>query len=209
METATVTFSEPKQRILQAALRVIRAKGYTAATLDDVCAQAGVTKGSFFHHFRSKDELALTAIGYWNEMTGAFFASAGYHTPSDPLDRVLGYVDFRESILQGDLADYTCLLGTLLQEVYDTHPDLRRACDAGIAGHIAVIQQDIEEAKQIYAPAATWTAESVGYFIQTVLQGSFIFAKAKQDSAVARRNLEHLKRYLSYLFHRDSINGEL
>jgi hypothetical protein len=36
---------------------------------------------------------------------------------------------------------------------------------------------DVEAAKRLYAPKARWSAESVGYFIQAVLQGGFIFAK--------------------------------
>jgi TetR/AcrR family transcriptional repressor of nem operon len=45
-----------KTRLLDAALTVIRTKGYAATTVDDICHAAGVTKGSFFHHFKSKDE---------------------------------------------------------------------------------------------------------------------------------------------------------
>jgi hypothetical protein len=44
------------------------------------------------------------------------------------------------------------------------------------------------------------TAQSVGYFIQSVLQGSFIFAKAQQSPEVVRENLVHLRRYLRVLF---------
>ena len=44
-----------------AAMSVIRAKGYSATTVDDLCQAADVTKGGFFHHFKSKDELALAA----------------------------------------------------------------------------------------------------------------------------------------------------
>ncbi len=191
---------ESKTRLLDAALHVIRAKGYAATTIDDICRQAGVTKGSFFHHFKSKDELALAAASYWGTMTGGFFAAAPYHKRKDPLDRLLGYVDFRAEILQGDLPDYTCLLGTLVQETYATHPDIRAACDQGMSAHIAELTRDVEAAKALYAPKAKWTAESVGYFIQSVLQGSFILAKAKQDARVAHENLAHLRRYLEALF---------
>jgi TetR/AcrR family transcriptional repressor of nem operon len=88
----------------------------------------------------------------------------------------------------------------LVQETYATHPAVRAACDVGMASHIETLTRDIEAAKQRYAPRARWSAESVGYFIQSVLQGSFIFAKAKQGSEVARENLTHLRRYLEWLF---------
>src|ERR1700759_236903 len=102
-----------KTKLLDAAMTVIRSKGYTATTVDDICRAAGVTKGSFFHHFKSKDELALSAAAFWGEMTEGFFASAAYRQAADPLQRLLGYVDFRAEILRGGEPDYTCLLGTL------------------------------------------------------------------------------------------------
>jgi TetR/AcrR family transcriptional regulator, transcriptional repressor for nem operon len=189
-----------KTKLLDAALQVIRAKGYAATTVEDICLQAGVTKGSFFHHFKSKDELALSATAHWEAMTEGFFAAAPYHQRSDPLDRLLGYVEFRGAILTGDLPDYTCLLGTLVQETYATHPDIRAACDRGLSRHVAELTRDVAAAKQLYAPGAGWSAESVGYFIQSVLQGSFVFAKAQQSPQVVRENLAHLRRYLEALF---------
>lgn len=73
------------------------------------------------------------------------------------------------------------------------------ACDKGMSSHVANLTREIDAAKQRYAPDAPWSAESVGYFIQAVLQGSFIFAKAKEGSEVARENLSHLGRYLEGL----------
>jgi TetR/AcrR family transcriptional repressor of nem operon len=198
----TETQHESKTKLLDAALHVIRGKGYAATTVEDICNEAGVTKGSFFHHFKSKEELAIAAASYWGTMTGGFFAAAPYQLLKDPLDRLLGYVDFRGEILQGDLPDYTCLLGTLVQETYATHPDIRQACDEGMSAHIAELTRDVEAAKVLYAPKAEWSAESVGCFIQTVLQGGFIFAKAKQNPDVVRQSLAHLRRYLEALFNR-------
>jgi TetR/AcrR family transcriptional regulator, transcriptional repressor for nem operon len=189
-----------KTKLLNAALSVIRAKGYAATTVEDICQAASVTKGSFFHHFKSKDHLALSAVTFWGEMTEGFFALAPYHQSADPLDRLLGYVAFRADILQGELRDYTCLLGTLVQETYATHPDIRAACDKGMSTHIAILVRDVEAAKQVYCPESSWSAASVGYFIQTVLQGAFIFAKAKQGPDVVRESLSHVRRYLEFLF---------
>jgi TetR/AcrR family transcriptional regulator, transcriptional repressor for nem operon len=191
---------DSRTRLLEAALAVIRSKGYAATTVDDICRHAGVTKGSFFHHFNSKDELALASAEHFSTMAEGLFAGAPYHAAPDPLDRLLGYVAFRAAILSGEINEYTCLLGTLVQETYQTHPEIRAACERGMAVHIDELVRDVEAAKQLYAPSADWTAESVGYFIQTVLQGSFIFAKAQGGPEVIRQNLSHLERYLRSLF---------
>ncbi|MBI1775307.1 MAG: TetR/AcrR family transcriptional regulator [Proteobacteria bacterium] len=188
-----------RTRLLDAARDAIRAKGYAATTVDDICSEAGVTKGGFFHHFVSKEQLAIAAIERFGAMAATIFGSAPYGAKLDPRDRVLGYVDFRASMLEWDIPHFTCLLGTTVQEVYATHPDIRAACEAGMSAHVAELVRDIEAAKQHYAPDAPWSAESVGYFMQSVLQGAFIFAKAKQSPEVAAACLQHLRRYLETL----------
>jgi TetR/AcrR family transcriptional regulator, transcriptional repressor for nem operon len=191
---------ESKTKILDAALHVIRAKGYSATTIDDLCAAAGLTKGSFFHHFKSKEELALAAADHFAEMATGLFATAPYHTAADPLDRLLGYVDFRIAIMRGDLAEFTCLLGTMVQEAYETHPAIREACDRHISDHAARVAQDIAEAKRLYAPDAPWSAEGLGLYTQATVQGALVLAKAKHGPDVAVECLEHLRRYLEMLF---------
>ncbi|HUI20261.1 MAG TPA: TetR/AcrR family transcriptional regulator [Methylocella sp.] len=194
------TQHESKTKILHAALYVIRAKGYAAMTIDDLCQAAGLTKGSFFHHFKSKEELALAAAGHFAAMADALFAQAPYRALPDPLERLLGYVDFRRAILKGSLPDFTCLLGTMVQETFETHPAIRQACDLYISAHAAEVAKDVADAKRLYAPDAAWTAESLALYTQAVIQGAFILAKAKNGPEAAADCLTHLRRYLELLF---------
>jgi TetR/AcrR family transcriptional regulator, transcriptional repressor for nem operon len=200
--------AETRTRLLEAARDVIRAKGYTATTVDDICAAAGVTKGSFFHHFDSKERLGVAAIEAFSDMGSTVFSSAPYATLSDPRDRVLGYVDFRTAMLRGEIAQYTCLIGTTVQEVYATHPDLRAACDEGLSEHVAMLTRELEAAKARYAPDAPWSPQSVASFMQVVLQGAFIFAKAKQTPEIAAASLGHLRSYLVSLLGQPQTNME-
>src|SRR5579872_2075393 len=95
-----------REKLLDAALSRIRTNGYAATTVDDLCAAAGVTKGAFFHHFDSKEALGVAAAEHWSEKTGAFFAAAPYHRHTDPLQRLLGYIDFRKAILTGKVPEF-------------------------------------------------------------------------------------------------------
>jgi TetR/AcrR family transcriptional repressor of nem operon len=191
---------ESKTRFLDAALEVIRTKGYEATTVDDLCAAAELSKGSFFHHFESKEELALAAADHFAAMADSLFAAAPYRSLPDPLARLLGYVDFRRAILQGELPHYTCLLGTMVQETYETHPLIRKACDRHLREHAATLTRDIAAAKKKYVPHARWNVETLGLFTQATIQGAFILAKASHGPAVADECLAHLRRYLVLLF---------
>ena len=191
---------ESKTKLLDAALSVIRTKGYSATRIDDICAEAGLTKGSFFHHFKTKEELAVAAAEHWSEVTGALFAAAPYHRLADPLDRVLGYIDFRKQLLDGPLPAITCLVGTMAQEVYETVPTIRDACEKSIFGHAGVVEADIAEAIDRYGVAGDWTARSLALHTQAILQGAFILAKAEGDPAIAAESVDHLRRYVELLF---------
>ena len=209
MSTDTETQHDSRTKLLDAALYVIRAKGYSAARVEDVCEAAGLTKGSFFHHFSSKEELALAAAEHFSAFAESIFSVAPYRYLADPLDRLLGYVDFRKAILQGELPEYTCLLGTMVQETYETHPAIRKACDRCMGAHAATLVGDIGAAVEKYGLSPEWTVESLAYYTQAVIQGSFILAKAQQSAHVAADCLDHLHRYLQFLFTCSSSPGHL
>jgi TetR/AcrR family transcriptional regulator, transcriptional repressor for nem operon len=145
---------------------VILSEGDAATTVDDVCAAAGVTKGSFFHQFKSKEDMTLVAVEHWNSGTGGLFERARFRRHSDPRDRVLGHIDFCKEILHGNARDFTCLLGTLAQQTFETHPRLRDACNDGIALHARNAARDIASVKDLYAPDAPWDPQVPALFTQ-------------------------------------------
>lgn len=190
-------------RLLEAARDVIRAQGFAATTIDDLCRAAGVTKGACFHHFESKEALGVAAAQFWAKTTSAFFADAPYHGHDDPLDRVLAYVDFRKAIIDGDPAEFTCLVGTMAQEVYGSSPAIRDACAASIFGHAATLEPDMRAAMEARDMETDWTAASLAAHTQAVLQGAFVLAKASGDREIARESVDHLRRYIELLFTSD------
>jgi TetR/AcrR family transcriptional repressor of nem operon len=200
METTSSPKTSAREKLLMAAFDVIRHKGYSATSVDDLCRAAGVTKGAFFHHFPSKQALAIAAADHWGEVTGALFATAPYHQPADPLERVLAYVDFRKELIRGDLPDFTCFVGTMVQEAYCEAPAIRDACCRSITGHAATLEADIEQATRERGMAPEWTAKSLALHTQAVIQGAFILAKAAGSPELAIDGIEHLRRYIELLF---------
>ena len=193
--------ADAREKLLDAAMHVIRSKGFSATSVDDLCRAAGVTKGAFFHHFRTKEDLGVAAAAHFGEMATALFAEAPYRRHGDPRQRVLAYVDFRREMLQGELVEYTCLLGTMVQEAYASHPAIRDACAAEITGHAETLDADIAAAVAVSGRRADWTPASLGLHIQAVLQGAFVLAKATDGPDIAADSLRHLRRYLEMLFY--------
>ncbi|MEQ1510926.1 MAG: helix-turn-helix domain-containing protein, partial [Sphingopyxis sp.] len=197
-----------RTKLLDAAMRIIREQGYGATSVDELCAAAGVTKGAFFHHFASKEALGVAAADHWSLTTVRIFEGAPYHDHADPLDRVLGYLDFRAWLIGGTTAQFTCLAGTMAQEVFASHPAIRNACYTSIAGNAATLEADLAAAIAAYSAPEGVTAHSLAMHIQCVLQGAFVIAKAKDDAGFAVESLVHLRRYFTLLFGREAREAD-
>lgn len=188
-----------RTRLLAATVDLVRANGYTATRVDDVCAAAGVTKGSFFHHFATKDELAIAAANHWSERAGQVFAQAPYLLHPDPLDRLLGYVKFRRQLIAGEIWEFSCYAGTTIQEIHEANPAIRDACAESINGHVAMLRGMIDLALTEY-PVPKLDSSSLAIHMQAVIQGAFIMAKSRQDPKAAIASIDHLHRYIELVF---------
>ena len=58
---------ETRTKIMEAAIKLFSNSGYNKASVDDICAEAGISKGAFYHHFKSKQELFLALLDGWLE----------------------------------------------------------------------------------------------------------------------------------------------
>jgi len=58
---------ETRSNIREAAIKLFSSRGYNKASVDDICAEAGISKGAFYHHFKSKQTLFLALLDYWLE----------------------------------------------------------------------------------------------------------------------------------------------
>lgn len=187
-------------KLLAAATKTVRQKGYAATSVDDICRAAGVSKGAFFHYFASKEDLAVAAADAWRQDADHLFATAPHNGLADPLDRILAYIDFRRELIAGRPEDFSCYAGTLLQESFASSEVLRKACASNIVGHAKSLEADIEAAMRRYNPAGKWTAPSLALHIQAVLQGAFVVAKATDDACDAIESVNHLHAYVRLLF---------
>ena len=186
-----------RQNIMKAATALFAERGYDGTSIRAIVSKARVNQAAINYHFKGKEDLALAAAGHFAAMADSLFAQAPYQSIKDPLFRVLGYVDFRIAILKGSLPQYTCLLGTMVQETFETYPRVRDACNGGISAHAHTVALDIALAKAQYAPDAVWDPETVALYTQAVIQGAFILAKAQGSAAIAAQCIEQLRNHVA------------
>ncbi len=192
-----------RRKLVDAGVALMRQRGFNATTVDDICAEAGVTKGGFFHYFKSKDELAAAALGRFREMKEEQLAGAAFRRMADPLERVLGRLDFvKESAteVKGSTRGWGCLIGMFAQELSFTNSRLRKMCDEHFAAIAKDFEADLAEAKARHAPGAAFEPGKVALMYVSVVQGSLILAKAARNKGALAENIAQFRAYVEGLF---------
>ncbi len=194
------THSPAKEKLLDAAQQLMLVKGYPATTVEEICEAAGLTKGSFFHYFESKEALAKAALDRYVSSNAQAIQQASFLKETDPLQRLYGHVDWMIEISKDPKSPNSCLVGTFAQELSDTHPQIRSLCATQFSKWAEAFKRDLDEAMKISRPNAPLDTLSLAEHFIAVLEGSLILAKAKQDKGVVEQSLRHFKVYLKSLF---------
>ena len=191
---------ETKRKLVDAGVKLMRDRGFNATTVEDICSTAGVTKGGFFHYFKSKEDIAKASLLRFRERKSLDFQDAPFRKFADPLDRVFGRLDFAIESAGGAHLTKGCLIGMFAQELSFTHPELRSVCQNSFSRIAEDFEKDLAAAKAIYAPRAEFEPKDVATLYVSIVQGSLLLAKASESNAVLRQNIEQFRRYLQSLF---------
>jgi TetR/AcrR family transcriptional repressor of nem operon len=186
-----------REGLIVAATELFRRNGYVATTVDEICTEAGVTKGAFFHHFASKEALAEACLDKWTAGFMAMIDAAPFHAINDPVEKLTGCMDFFIAALGNPQFMKSCLAGTVAQEVSESHPVLRegaQACFAAGEQRFRDLLDTVCRARDIELDTTSLAKLWVG-----TIQGAFLLAKASRDDAVVATSLTHVKRYIQSL----------
>jgi TetR/AcrR family transcriptional repressor of nem operon len=184
-----------RDALLEAATDLFRRQGYVATTVDEICAAAGATKGAFFHHFASKEAVAEACLVRWKQQFGATMAATLDKAGGDPAERLFALLDFFIDAFSDRNTVKSCLAGTTVQEVSETHPKLRSAANACFVALEGLLQSLLDSAcrgrrlqRDTEALAKLWIA---------TFQGALVLFKASGDGSVIPTSLRHVRSYIA------------
>ncbi|MBI2887341.1 MAG: TetR/AcrR family transcriptional regulator [Chloroflexi bacterium] len=193
---------ETRKKLLEAGTNLSLERGFADMTVEEVCNTAGLTKGAFFHYFRSKESLGKALLEGWITNGAAAFDAASFWEIDDPLERVYGYIDFTIELTK--VGPCGCMVGIYSQELWQSHPELRIDCEDAFTGWAEGFAGLLQEAKALYATRAAFDARSLAYHFVAVFEGGMILARAFKRTEIAVEQLEHFKRYVHCLFEAES-----
>lgn len=183
-----------RERILAAARRLVIDNGFRATTVDAVIAASGTSKGAFFHHFASKQDLAAALVGQYVaddlEMLEQGMAAA-LRAGDDPVDRALAFLRFYEDAADEIMAGTTgCLYTSVLAEM--------ELIESGTSDPITkAVAQWRDRYADLLADAlgdrAAVDVDALADHVFVTFEGAFLLARTTGDPAQMRRQLAVLR----------------
>ncbi len=181
--------AETRQRLVDATVRLMLRQGYAATSVDDICSEAGVTKGSFFHHFANKEVVGRTAVEWWGALSTSLYAEAWKDEGRDPLEQIRHFFDIMIGFTREEDETVTCMVGMMSQELSQTHPAMREECARQLELWTANCARMLAAAKAKHAPSADFDPESVAWYLNSLWQGSMLVGKTEDRPEIVRSNL--------------------
>jgi TetR/AcrR family transcriptional repressor of nem operon len=171
---------ETKQRLIVAGLALMLERGYNAVGIQDVLTETDVPKGSFYHHFASKEDFALQVVDAYQANVHVLLHATTTNRQRAPLDRIR---DFFDGVLVSYAAEgyLGCFLGALGQELSGASVAFRKKIDGCLSEIAAGIAGCIEEARTTGDVAASTDAAGVADLIVNAWEGAALRSRLTRD----------------------------
>lgn len=193
-----------RMRIIQAAEGLVLKHGFAGTSLDDVLRETGLTKGAFFHHFKSKAELGRAIVENYAEADMKMFvewAERADRLSDDPYERVMIFLKLLEEFLDG-LAEPPagCVLASYVYASGLFEPAIREYVRDRLKWWQDLYETKLQALIDARPPAAPVTARALAEMFAAIIQGAFILGNAFKDRELMKRQSQHFRQYLDLLF---------
>lgn len=183
-------YGTAKAALLEAGSRLLKEKGYAGAGLSEILKAAGVPKGSFYHHFSSKDAFILEVLDlYVGEQRARIEAHLGQREKG-PLERLRGYFEAEAERLRREGCRWGCLVGNLGQDQADQNPDLRARVEEVLKEWTSRFSDCLAEGTRTGAVPAGSDIRSLGDFLMNSWQGALLRMKTLKSARPLHQFIE-------------------
>ena len=182
-----------KDKIIRVSFRLVGEKGFPATTVDEICTAAKVSKGSFYHFFKSKEELGLVMLENFWDRSQTVLGGGDYHQETDPNQRLRKFFDYIEQSSSYLWSD-GCLLGNFSMELAETSPIIRKRVSE-IFTEFTDLLTPLFASANLACRNEIAPDDLVRQFL-AVIEGSILFAKAHKDIRFIPEGIRNFRKLL-------------
>ncbi|MGE0559712.1 MAG: TetR/AcrR family transcriptional regulator [Burkholderiales bacterium] len=193
-----------REKILDGARDLVLKLGYSGMKVDHVLEHVGITKGAFFHHFKTKDDLAKALLRRYASQDALVYAETRAQAEKlsdDPLQQILIFIRLFEDMFSGMTEPYPgCLLASYVYELQQFDDETRKLLHETFARWRTLLQEKFELIVKKYPPKTPVSPAQLADGFTVVLEGAFILAKAMNDARMASEQLRLYRNHIELLF---------
>ncbi|MGV3491038.1 MAG: TetR/AcrR family transcriptional regulator [Devosia sp.] len=196
--------NETRERILDIAETAVLAKGFGATSIEELIAEAGITKSGFFYHFKDKNELARGLLVRYREqnerLLDTVFGRARELT-DDPLQFILlGLTLFAEHLAALPGGHPGCLVATMTYQDRLFNREVRAMVTTNVEDWNAYFRRMIERILAAYTPRESVDADRLARTICATIDGGIIMAKALGRPDVLPEQMLMVRQHVKLVF---------
>lgn len=199
MHPASRTPDLTRQKLLDAAFAEIHRNGFQAASLAQILADTGLTKGALYHHFPDKKALGLAVIEEAIRPRLAAMMFAGLAETRQPLAAIQALLKAKSAETDPWVVTLGCPLNNLIQEMSPVDEVFRQHLNALFQDWVTVVKQALTRGKRSGEVRKDVDSAETAFFIVSALEGCIGMSKNTQSVTAFRGCLGQLSRYLESL----------
>lgn len=193
-----------RKKILDEATMLVLENGFVGTSIDLILEKTRITKGAFFYHFKSKNDLARALIeefGRQDLLQLELALKETEHLIDDPLDRLVQFIQRFIDLMTGLNEPHPgCLYASYTNESSQFSDEIK-----DYIGHIIlewrhIIEILIQDVLRKYKTKIEVEVQSLSDLFSTIFEGGFVLSKALNEPDLTAKQLNHLQNYIRLLF---------
>jgi TetR/AcrR family transcriptional repressor of nem operon len=191
--------SDTEMKLLESGQFLFLTHGFHGTSIQDICEEANLTKGSFFHYFKNKKEFLVTVLNYYFDQLTQLTFTQEFYQKKDPDERNIGYIDFIIELAQTEFLYHGCLMGNITQELSSSDAEIQRIVTQLFDKWIAIIAQELIPSFEKHTINIIDPLNLAKYFL-AVYEGSLLLSKGKKDKSTVVVNLKIFRQNILQIF---------
>jgi TetR/AcrR family transcriptional repressor of nem operon len=199
MKTSTPKALATREKILQSADTLFYLHGYNATGLDRIISEAGITKGNFYYHFKSKEALALAALERHFEKTSSEMSEHAMKHKQSPLKMLFAILDLmaQRQTLQYQAGNIRgCYFGNFTLEMSTESKAVRRKVQSIFERIREMFSDLLKRAAEADETSPNINPNEASVMILSLMEGAILLDKAEQKPMAVANAIIFIKQYL-------------
>ena len=182
--------TETKQKLIEVGAEAVMAKSFDGVGINQVLELAGVPKGSFYHHFKSKEEFGVAVVNHTAEEHEQRLKDHLLQGDGSPLERLRAFFEFGRDYHRENGTERKCLVAKMALDHANLSDPIQSCVKRGFDSWRNVVAQCLEQAKEAGELEEGEDTVRLADFLNSAWEGVMVRMQVDRDLTVVDSFIE-------------------